>query len=76
MCQQNKCVKYWPAENESKEFENYVVQNLRETDYRDYTLREFSLSKTDQVWIGHVYLSVSLQFRNTSGCFNDSMKGS
>nr|CAB3265277.1 tyrosine-protein phosphatase non-receptor type 11-like [Phallusia mammillata] len=44
----NKCVKYWPAENESKEFDKYKVQNLRETDYRDYTLREFRLSKNEE----------------------------
>nr|XP_002130130.1 tyrosine-protein phosphatase non-receptor type 11 [Ciona intestinalis] len=42
----NKCVRYWPAEGEVKQLDGYSVKGLKETDYRDYTLREFNLTKT------------------------------
>ncbi|CAK8690501.1 unnamed protein product [Clavelina lepadiformis] len=41
----SKCIRYWPAPGESKEFGNYTVQNMKENESRDYTLREFKLSK-------------------------------
>uniref|UniRef100_H2Y7M8 protein-tyrosine-phosphatase n=1 Tax=Ciona savignyi TaxID=51511 RepID=H2Y7M8_CIOSA len=45
----NKCVRYWPAEGEVRQFDQYSVTGVKETDYRDYTLREFKLMKNSEV---------------------------
>ena len=57
---QSKCARYWPNEEETKEFGNYVVVNAKEQSSRDYTLREFKLSKKDVV-------------RSAYGWYNDLM---
>uniref|UniRef100_H2Y7M7 protein-tyrosine-phosphatase n=1 Tax=Ciona savignyi TaxID=51511 RepID=H2Y7M7_CIOSA len=44
----NKCVRYWPAEGEVRQFDQYSVTGVKETDYRDYTLREFKLMKNSE----------------------------
>lgn len=48
---QNKCVRYWPDENQSKEVGKFVLKNISESSTTDYILREFLLMKEDCVSI-------------------------
>lgn len=41
----NKCVRYWPDENQTKEAGKISLKNLSESSTADYILREFSASK-------------------------------
>ncbi|GBM95823.1 Tyrosine-protein phosphatase non-receptor type 11 [Araneus ventricosus] len=41
----NKCARYWPDLNQTKEVGKFVLKNLSESSTTDYILREFSLTK-------------------------------
>nr|XP_039250080.1 tyrosine-protein phosphatase non-receptor type 11-like [Styela clava] len=41
----NKCVRYWPPEGESKEYGEYTLLNAKENVFRDYTWRQFVITK-------------------------------
>ncbi|GFS80663.1 tyrosine-protein phosphatase non-receptor type 11 [Nephila pilipes] len=43
----NKCARYWPDLNQTKEVGKFVLKNLSESSTTDYILREFSLTKED-----------------------------
>lgn len=45
----NKCVRYWPDENEAKLCNKITVCNLGESSTADYTLREFLVTKEGHV---------------------------
>lgn len=44
----NKCGRYWPEENSSKEYGRITVRNVSENSNNDYILREFLVVKEDQ----------------------------
>ena len=43
-----KCARYWPEVEQTEEYGGYTVTNLSEETSKDYTLREFSVSKADE----------------------------
>ncbi|XP_035233634.1 tyrosine-protein phosphatase non-receptor type 11-like isoform X1 [Stegodyphus dumicola] len=43
----NKCVRYWPDENQTKEVGKFVLKNIAESSTTDYILREFLLTKEE-----------------------------
>ncbi|GFT16678.1 tyrosine-protein phosphatase corkscrew [Trichonephila clavipes] len=43
----NKCARYWPDLNQTKEVGKFVLKNLSESSTTDYILREFSLTKEE-----------------------------
>ena len=43
-----KCARYWPEVEQTEEYGGYTVTNLSEETSKDYTLREFSVSKGDE----------------------------
>ena len=46
---QNKCVRYWPDEDQSKELGNITVKHVSEKSTADYTLREFQVANENEV---------------------------
>ena len=50
---QNKCVRYWPDEDQSKELKDQntkiVVKHVSEKSTADYTLREFQVINENEV---------------------------
>eukprot|EP00090_Calanus_glacialis_P004779 TRINITY_DN13583_c0_g1_i1.p1 TRINITY_DN13583_c0_g1~~TRINITY_DN13583_c0_g1_i1.p1 ORF type:complete len:630 (+),score=190.51 TRINITY_DN13583_c0_g1_i1:132-2021(+) len=42
-----KCAKYWPEPEKTEEYGNYTVVSVSEESSKDYTLREFLVSKKD-----------------------------
>ena len=40
-----KCAKYWPDLDKSETFGKFTIMTTMETTLKDYTLREFSVSK-------------------------------
>ncbi|XP_078498487.1 tyrosine-protein phosphatase non-receptor type 11-like isoform X1 [Lissotriton helveticus] len=44
----NKCVRYWPDENCSKEYGHICVRSVGEQPAQDYILRELEISRTDR----------------------------
>lgn len=42
---QNKCVRYWPEDGQTKDYGRVRVRNLLESSTADYTLREFTVSR-------------------------------
>ena len=42
-----KCARYWPEPEKTEEYGNYTVVNVSEESSKDYTLREFLVSKKD-----------------------------
>ena len=43
-----KCARYWPEVEQTEEYGGYTVTNLTEETSKDYTLREFKVSKGDE----------------------------
>jgi len=43
-----KCARYWPDLDQTEEYGNYSVKNLSEETSKDYTLREFQVSKAGE----------------------------
>ena len=52
---QNKCVRYWPDEDQSKELKDQnsqiIVKHVSEKSTADYTLREFLVTNDGEVTI-------------------------
>lgn len=46
---QNKCVRYWPDLNATKEFGKVSVKNVEECPAQDYILRELEVTRLDRV---------------------------
>ncbi|XP_041124975.1 tyrosine-protein phosphatase non-receptor type 6-like isoform X2 [Polyodon spathula] len=44
----NKCVRYWPEPEDTKEFGSYLVRHVSEHDAVDYTLRVLEISPLNQ----------------------------
>ncbi|MBN3307343.1 PTN11 phosphatase, partial [Amia calva] len=44
----NKCVRYWPDINSTKEFGNLCVRNIEERPAQDYILRELEIKRLDR----------------------------
>uniref|UniRef100_T1J4B3 Tyrosine-protein phosphatase non-receptor type n=1 Tax=Strigamia maritima TaxID=126957 RepID=T1J4B3_STRMM len=44
----NKCARYWPDENQSKEYGRLLIKNVGESSTTDYTLRKFVISRLGQ----------------------------
>ena len=42
-----KCARYWPDVDNSEEYGNFVIMNTSEESSKDYTLRQFLVSKKD-----------------------------
>ena len=40
---QNKCTRYWPDVDTTKDVGPYHVKHMKETEFTDYTLREFEI---------------------------------
>ncbi|KAG1683060.1 Tyrosine-protein phosphatase non-receptor type 11 [Nymphon striatum] len=51
----NKCVKYWPDENDSKICNKITVSSVTESSTADYTLREFLVTKEGHLESRKVY---------------------
>lgn len=49
MCSQNKCVRYWPDLNSTKEFGKICVKNIEEHTAQDYIRRELEVTCLDRV---------------------------
>lgn len=49
MCSQNKCVRYWPEINSTKEFGKICVKNIEEHTAQDYIRRELEVTRLDRV---------------------------
>ena len=53
---QNKCTRYWPDVDTTKDVGPYHVKHMKETEFTDYTLREFEItsetnvSATTKIW--------------------------
>ncbi|XP_044741677.1 tyrosine-protein phosphatase corkscrew [Chrysoperla carnea] len=45
----NKCARYWPEEDQSKEYGKITVRSISESSTADYTLREFIVTKQNCV---------------------------
>lgn len=46
---QNKCVRYWPDLNSTKEFGKVCVKNIEEHTAQDYIRRELEVTRLDRV---------------------------
>ena len=46
---QNKCTRYWPDPDTTKDISTFHVRYLKEFEYSDYTLREFELTSETNV---------------------------
>ena len=57
-----KCVKYWPDVDTSDTFGPFTIKNVEENESKDYTLREFLVSKnkTEERRIFHYHFQVRL----------------
>lgn len=52
---QSKCARYWPDENQSKEFGKVVLRCVSDSLRADYTLREFLATKDNEERLVHQY---------------------
>ena len=61
---QNKCTRYWPDPDTTKDISTFHVRYLKEFEYSDYTLREFELTSETNVSVAFtiVYFIVCLFF--------------
>ena len=46
---QNKCTRYWPDPDTTKDVGAYHIRYMQESEYSDYTLREFELTSDSNV---------------------------
>lgn len=60
MSPQNKCYRYWPDKNCTKEYGHICVQNVSEREAQGYYLRELEISRTDRVRCLRVILHARL----------------
>ncbi|XP_029434148.1 LOW QUALITY PROTEIN: tyrosine-protein phosphatase non-receptor type 11-like [Rhinatrema bivittatum] len=44
----NKCIRYWPDENSSKEYGNIAIRSVAEHQAQDYILRELEISQIER----------------------------
>lgn len=70
---QNKCTRYWPDPDTTKDISTFHVRYLKEFEYSDYTLREFELTSETNVSVTFtiVYYIVHCFFEHccTHPCF-------
>ena len=57
-----KCVKYWPDLDATESFGHFTIKNVEENESKDYTLREFlvSKSKSEERRIFHYHFQVRI----------------
>lgn len=46
---QNKCTRYWPDAETTRNVGPYRVRHMKETEFTDYTLREFEMTSETNV---------------------------
>ena len=59
---QNKCTRYWPDPDTTKDISTFHVRYLQEFEYSDYTLREFELTSESNVSVTFITNSLLLFF--------------
>lgn len=77
ICEQNKCVPYWPEHEGSKEVGPYVVTCVSERDATDYKIRVLEITPLDQVASRHQLLLLlhPLSYFFPPPCFFSSKLG-
>ncbi|KAL7978671.1 hypothetical protein Chor_010714, partial [Crotalus horridus] len=73
----NKCFRYWPDQNGTKEFSNIGVQNTGERECQGYYIRDLQIARIDRVdWGGGGFLKSSPEKLSTSSISAGLIMGS
>ena len=55
---QNKCTRYWPDTETTKDVGPFRIKHMKETEFTDYTLREFEMTSETNVSVTTYFISM------------------